>query len=62
MLWGNGAEAIEMIINKELGLTTTRAPWQGSYVVDVLTDLVEEAVCDQRTRRRAISATCSSSW
>src|SRR5580658_2232092 len=33
-----------MIINKELGLNFNENPWQGSYVVDALTDLVEEAV------------------
>jgi methylmalonyl-CoA mutase len=33
-----------MIINKELGLNFNENPWQGSYVVDTLTDLVEEAV------------------
>ena len=29
---------------KELGLNFNENPWQGSYVVDALTDLVEEAV------------------
>ncbi|MFC5435423.1 methylmalonyl-CoA mutase family protein [Rhodanobacter umsongensis] len=38
------AVAIQMIINKELGLNFNENPWQGSYVVDSLTDLVEEAV------------------
>ncbi|MGN6328914.1 MAG: methylmalonyl-CoA mutase family protein [Rhodanobacter sp.] len=38
------AVAIQMIINKELGLNFNENPWQGSYVVDILTDLVEEAV------------------
>ena len=38
------AVAIQMIINKELGLNFNENPWQGSYVVDALTDLVEEAV------------------
>jgi methylmalonyl-CoA mutase len=33
-----------MIINKELGLNFNENPWQGSFVVDQLTDLVEEAV------------------
>jgi methylmalonyl-CoA mutase len=33
-----------MIINKELGLNFNENPWQGSFVVDTLTDLVEEAV------------------
>ncbi len=38
------AVAIQMIINKELGLNYNENPWQGSYVVEALTDLVEEAV------------------
>jgi methylmalonyl-CoA mutase len=38
------AVAIQMIINKELGLNFNENPWQGSYVVDELTDIVEEAV------------------
>ena len=38
------AVAIQMIINKELGLNYCENPWQGSFAVDYLTDLVEEAV------------------
>jgi methylmalonyl-CoA mutase len=38
------AVAIQLIINRELGLNFNENPWQGSYVVDTLTDLVEEAV------------------
>ena len=38
------AVAIQMIINKELGLNFCENPWQGSFIVDELTDLVEEAV------------------
>jgi len=38
------AVAIQMITNKELGLNFNENPWQGGYVVDTLTDLVEEAV------------------
>ena len=33
-----------MIINKELGLNFCENPWQGSFIVDKLTDIVEEAV------------------
>ena len=40
---GNGALAIQMIINNEWPHSNEN-PWQGSYVVDALTDLVEEAV------------------
>ncbi|MBZ0222067.1 MAG: methylmalonyl-CoA mutase family protein [Dokdonella sp.] len=38
------AVAIQMIINKELGLNFCENPWQGSFAVEYLTDLVEEAV------------------
>ncbi|QNH13402.1 methylmalonyl-CoA mutase family protein [Xanthomonas sp. SI] len=38
------AVAIQMIINKELGLNFCENPWQGSFIVEQLTDLVEEAV------------------
>jgi len=38
------AVAIQMIISKELGLNYCENPWQGSFIIDELTDLVEEAV------------------
>ncbi len=38
------AVAIQMIINTELGLNFCENPWQGSFIVDKLTDIVEEAV------------------
>ncbi|MBW0105286.1 fused isobutyryl-CoA mutase/GTPase IcmF [Pseudonocardia sp. KRD291] len=38
------AMAIQMIITKEWGLSMNENPLQGSYVIDELTDLVEEAV------------------
>jgi methylmalonyl-CoA mutase len=38
------ALAIQLIIGKELGLNKTQNPWQGSFAIDQLTDLVEEAV------------------
>jgi methylmalonyl-CoA mutase len=38
------AVAIQLIINRELGLNFCENPWQGSFVIDTLTDLVEEAV------------------
>jgi len=38
------AVAIQLIINRELGLNYNENPWQGSFIVDELTDLVEEAV------------------
>ena len=36
--------AIQLIINKELGLAKNENPIQGSFIVEELTDLVEEAV------------------
>jgi len=38
------AVAIQMIITKELGLNFCENPWQGSFIVDKLTDIVKEAV------------------
>ncbi|RPI20462.1 MAG: methylmalonyl-CoA mutase, partial [Actinobacteria bacterium] len=38
------AVAIQLIINKELGLNRNENPLQGSFVIEELTDLVEEAV------------------
>jgi methylmalonyl-CoA mutase len=38
------AMAIQMIINKELGLAKNENPLQGSFIIDELTDLVEESV------------------
>jgi len=38
------AVAIQMIISRELGLNFCENPWQGSYIVNELTDLVEKAV------------------
>jgi len=44
------AIAIQMIINKELGLAQNENPLQGAYIVDELTDLVEEAVLHEFNR------------
>ena len=38
------AVAIQLIINRELGLNKIQNPWQGSFAIEALTDLVEEAV------------------
>jgi methylmalonyl-CoA mutase len=38
------AMAIQLIINKEWGLSGNENPLQGSFIIDELTDLVEEAV------------------
>jgi methylmalonyl-CoA mutase len=38
------AVAIQLIINRELGLNKNQNPWQGSFIIEQLTDIVEEAV------------------
>ena len=38
------AMAIQLIINKELGLAKNENPLQGSFIIEEMTDLVEEAV------------------
>ena len=38
------AMAIQLIINRELGLVKNENPLQGSFIIEELTDLVEEAV------------------
>jgi len=44
------AVAIQLIINRELGLNYCENPWQGSFIIDELTDLVEEAVYQEFER------------
>jgi isobutyryl-CoA mutase len=44
------ALAIQMIIDQEWGLSKNENPLQGSYIVDELTDLVEEAVLTEFER------------
>jgi methylmalonyl-CoA mutase len=41
------AMAIQLIINKELGLAKNENPIQGSFIIEELTDLVEEAVLEE---------------
>ncbi|HMU85118.1 MAG TPA: methylmalonyl-CoA mutase family protein, partial [Leptospiraceae bacterium] len=51
------AMAIQLIINKELGLNKNQNPLQGSYIIEELTDLVEEAVLaefDRLTERGGV--------
>ena len=38
------AMAIQLIINKELGLTKNENPIQGAFIIEELTDLIEEAI------------------
>ncbi len=44
------AVAIQMVISQELGLNYCENPWQGSFIIDELTDLVEEAVYQEFER------------
>ena len=44
------ALAIQLIINRELGLNYCENPWQGSFAIDALTDLVEAAVYEEFDR------------
>jgi methylmalonyl-CoA mutase len=44
------ALAIQLIINREWGLSANENPLQGSFVVDELTDLVEAAVLEEFDR------------
>ena len=44
------AMAIQLIINKELGLTKNENPIQGAFIIEELTDLVEKAVLDEFDR------------
>ena len=44
------AMAIQLIINKELGLAKNENPLQGSFIIEELTDLVEESVLDEFDR------------
>ncbi len=44
------AVAIQLIVNRELGLAKNENPLQGSFVIEDLTDLVEEAVLTEFAR------------
>ncbi len=51
------AMAIQLIINRELGLAKNENPLQGSFIIEELTDLVEEAVLiefDRLTERGGV--------
>ena len=51
------AMAIQMIINHELGLAKNENPLQGAFIIEALTDLVEEAVLaefDRLTERGGV--------
>jgi len=44
------AMAIQLIINKELGLAKNENPTQGAFIIEELTDLIEEAVLTEFDR------------
>ncbi len=44
------ALALQLIINYEFGLTKNQNPMQGSFIIEKLTDLVEEAVLNEFDR------------
>lgn len=44
------AMAIQLVINKELGLARNENPLQGSFIVEELTDMVEQAVLEEFRR------------
>jgi methylmalonyl-CoA mutase len=44
------AMAIQLIINRELGLAKNENPLQGSFIIEELTDLVEEAILQEFDR------------
>jgi len=59
------AMAIQLIINKELGLAKNENPLQGSFIIEELTDLVEEAVMaefDRITERGGVLGSMESMY
>ena len=56
------AMAIQLIINSEWGLAKNENPNQGSFIVEELTDLVEEAVLTGVRGASPSAAACSARW
>jgi hypothetical protein len=56
------ALAIQLVINREWGLAKNENPFQGAFVIDELTDLVEEAVLEGVRPRFPSAAACSAPW
>jgi methylmalonyl-CoA mutase len=44
------AMAVQLIVTREFGLTKNENVWQGSYILEKLTELVEEAILDEFER------------
>ena len=55
------ALAIQLVINKEFGLSKNENPTQGSFLVEELTDLVEGRYWASSARSRSAAA-CSARW
>ena len=55
------AMAIQLIINRELGTAKNENPNQGSFLIEELTDLVEEAVMEEFDRFLK-EAACLAQW
>ena len=56
------AMAIQLIINREWGLAKNENPNQGAFVIDELTELVEEAVLAGVRDASPSAAACSGRW
>ena len=56
------AVAIQLIIQRELGIAKNENPLQGAYVIEELTDRVEEAVLARVRAALASAAACSARW
>ena len=56
------AVAIQLVIARELGLNYCENPWQGSFIIDELTDLVEEAVYQGIRFGSRNGAACWARW
>ena len=54
--------AIQLIINKELGLAKNENPLQGSFIIEELTDLVEEAVLLEFEKNYREGEVCLEQW
>jgi hypothetical protein len=56
------AVALQLIINRELGLNFTENPRPGSFAITELTNLVEAAVYEEFDRISDRAAACSARW
>jgi methylmalonyl-CoA mutase len=56
------AMAIQLIINREWGLAKNENPNQGAFIIEELTELVEEAVPERVRTHRPSAAACWAPW